>query len=160
MARESERINADPLAPARTRAEWEAQGWAFESEPLTTAPRLETTISIRFDAESAALLRRAARLRGLTKSQFVRQATLQEARKTIEETPQPASMWVSVSETDGVETRGRAALGQPSPTVTTTAISIDLAGADLGGRFVTSRASTTPSALAPPAEKSGSSTLK
>lgn len=79
--------NGNPLAPARTNADWEAQGWATESEPVTAAPRLETTVSIRFDPESAALLRRAALLKGLTKSQFVRQTTLEEARKTIEENP-------------------------------------------------------------------------
>ena len=83
MAKKIIKINADPLAPADTQADWEAQGWASESEPLTVAPRLETTISIRFDPDSALLLRRAARLKGLTKSQFVRLATQLEAQKTI-----------------------------------------------------------------------------
>jgi hypothetical protein len=94
MAKKSPEGKADPLTPAQSDAEWEAQGWASESEQLIAAPRLETTISIRFDPDSALLLRRAARMQGLTKSQFVRQATLKEARKVIDETPLPASMWV------------------------------------------------------------------
>jgi len=94
MAKKSPNVNADPLTPAHSDADWEAQGWASESERLIAAPRLETTISIRFDPDSASLLRRAARMKGLTKSQFVRQATLQEARKTIDETPLPATMWI------------------------------------------------------------------
>jgi hypothetical protein len=77
-----DKVNADPLAPARTRAEWEAQGWALQSDAVTAAPRLEATISIRFDPDGAALLRKAARLKGMTKSEFVRQAAVQEARNT------------------------------------------------------------------------------
>ena len=94
MTKKSASLNADQLAPARTRADWDAQGWAAESEPVTTTPRLETTISIRFDPDSALLLRRAARMKGVTKSEFVRQATVQEARKAIDENPLPASMWI------------------------------------------------------------------
>jgi hypothetical protein len=94
MAKKSPKVNADPLTAAQSDADWEAQGWASESERLIAAPRLETTISIQFDPDSALLLRRAARMKGLTKSQFVRQATLQEARKTIDETPLPATMWI------------------------------------------------------------------
>jgi hypothetical protein len=56
---------------------------------------LEATISIRFDPDGARLLRRAARLRGVTKSEFVRQATLQAAQKTVDEQPLPITMWVS-----------------------------------------------------------------
>src|SRR5688500_16079988 len=94
MAKKSPMVNADPLTPAQSVADWEAQGWASESERLIAAPRLETTISIRFDPDSALLLRRAARMKGLTQSQFVRQATLQEVRKTIDETQLPATMWI------------------------------------------------------------------
>ena len=94
MAKKSPKVNADPLTPAQSDADWEAQGWASESERLIAAPRLETTISIRFDPDSALLLRRAARMKGFTKSQFVRQATLQEARRTIDETPLPVTMWI------------------------------------------------------------------
>lgn len=75
--------DADPLSPARSEAEWEAQGWSAESVPFSAAPKLETTVSIRFDPESALVLRRAARLSGRTKSEFVRQATLREAHGVI-----------------------------------------------------------------------------
>jgi len=64
-------------------------------------------MSIRFDPDSALLLRRAARLKGLTKSQFVRDATLQEARKTINETPLSASMWVRDEPTTSLVIQGR-----------------------------------------------------
>jgi hypothetical protein len=87
--------NPDPLAPAETLADWEAQGWSSEPEDISAAPRLETTISIRFDPDGARLLRRAARLKGVTKSEFVRQATLQAAQKTVDERPLPITMWVS-----------------------------------------------------------------
>lgn len=87
MAKRAEKMNPDPLAPARSQAEWEAQGWASDSEPLTAAPRLEATISIRFDPDGANLLRRAARMSGLTRSEFVRRSTLAAAKKKIDETP-------------------------------------------------------------------------
>ncbi|MGH2618130.1 MAG: DUF6290 family protein [Thermomicrobiales bacterium] len=87
MAKKRTRVNANPLAPAQTQADWDAQGWATKSEPVTAASRLATTISIRFDSDSALLLRRAARLKGVTKSEFVRQATLEAAQETIDETP-------------------------------------------------------------------------
>ena len=89
------KINRDPLTPAETMADWEAQGWSSEPEAISAAPRLEATVSIRFDPDGARLLRRAARLRGVTKSEFVRQATLQDAHKTVDEHPLPATMWVS-----------------------------------------------------------------
>jgi hypothetical protein len=124
MAKGAGKVNADPLMPARTRADWEAQGWATESEPLSAAPRLETTISIRFDPESAELLRRAARLKGQTKSQFVRHATVQAARKTIDETPLPAEMWIANPQKPLAMTQGSELLIQPKsiPTTTTRAV--------------------------------------
>jgi hypothetical protein len=91
MAKKMPAVNANPLAPARSQAEWDAQGWAPESEPLEAASRLEATISIRFDPESAVLLRRAARLKGLTKSEFIRRATMQAALQAIEDDPLAAS---------------------------------------------------------------------
>lgn len=119
-----DQANVDPLAPARSREEWEAQGWALHSTELTVAPRLEATLSIRFDPEGAALLRKAARMKGMTKSEFVRQATLQEARKTIEESPLPASMWVSGDQRNLAETRSQDATdltpGEPSTQAVTT----------------------------------------
>lgn len=109
MGKKAGKGNPDPLAPARSRADWDAQGWASESEPVTVAPRLEATLSIRFDPDGALLLRRAARIKGMTKSEFVRQATLQEARKTIAENPLPVSMWISGSQTKLAETRSHSA---------------------------------------------------
>lgn len=136
MARKSDNVNADPLSPARTRADWEAQGWASESEPLAAAPRLETSVSIRFDPESAILLRRAARLKGLTKSQFVRHATLQEARQTIEENPLPASMWIAKPNGDLALTQGGENVVEAKmKTTTSTRGVIDLAVSS-GGRRV------------------------
>ena len=88
MANMEDGVNNDPLAPARTREEWEAQGWAPHSEPLMVASRLETTLSIRFEPDEALLLRKAARWKGLTRTQFVRQATLEEAQRAIEELQQ------------------------------------------------------------------------
>ena len=105
MAKSPLKVNADPLSPAQSDADWKAQGWVSEPERLIAAPRLDTTISIRFDPESALLLRRAARMKGLTKSQFVRQATLEEARKTIDETQLPATMWI-VGREEVVSTSG------------------------------------------------------
>lgn len=136
MARKSDNVNADPLAPARTRADWEAQGWATEAEPLTAAPRLETTVSIRFDPASATLLRRAARLKGLTRSQFVRQATLREAQQTIAETPLPAAMWITTSNHDLALTQGaELVIEAQAMATTTTRVVIDLAKSS-GGRHV------------------------
>jgi hypothetical protein len=105
MAKNPVKVNADPLSPAQSGADWEAHGWVSELERFIAAPRLETTISIRFDPDSALLLRRAARMKGLTKSQFIRQATVQEARKTIDETPLPATMWI-VGREDAASTSG------------------------------------------------------
>jgi hypothetical protein len=120
MAKKMGGVNADPLVPARTREDWEAQGWQLQSTELTVAPRLEATLSIRFDPESALLLRKAARLKGMTKSEFVRQATLQQARKTIDETPLPASMWVSGDQSNLAETRSQSATERTLPASTTT----------------------------------------
>ncbi|MCA9877870.1 MAG: DUF1778 domain-containing protein [Thermomicrobiales bacterium] len=78
--------NADPLTPAESLADWEAQGWATEPEPIVAASRLEATISIRFDPESARVLRQAARLRGVPRDEFIRQAALEIARATLEGT--------------------------------------------------------------------------
>lgn len=138
MAKKADNANADSLAPARTRADWEAQGWASESMPLTAAPRLETTVSIRFDPESATLLRRAARLKGLTKSQFVRQATLREARKTIEENPLPASMWISNTNSELAVTQGRDEVIEAKSMPTTTTRGVIGLVLTQGGRLIIS----------------------
>ena len=86
------KANENPSAPAQTRADWEAQGWALESEPLTAARRLETTFSVRFAPDSSLLLRRAARLKGISRSEVLRQAGLQEAQKVIDETLQSVDL--------------------------------------------------------------------
>lgn len=118
MAKRGEKVNLNPLTPARSRAEWEAQGWASEPEPLTAAPRLEAAISIRFDPDGAALLRRAARLSGLTRSEFVRRSTLEAAKKKIDDTPlaislrvrpQPATATLTVSRNHVVAQNARPA---------------------------------------------------
>lgn len=83
-------INPSPFAPARSQAEWDAQGWTTESEPLTAVARLETTVSIRFDPDSARLLRTAVRLTGMTQSAFIRRATISAAEHTIAGTQVPA----------------------------------------------------------------------
>lgn len=80
MAKKSDEPNPDPLAPARTRADWHVQGWASEAEPVTASSRLQASISVRFDSESAALLHQATQLKGRSRSQFVRQAALEAVR--------------------------------------------------------------------------------
>ena len=84
MGKKHLKSNDAPLQPARSADDWRAQGWATHSEPLSAAPKLEATISIRFDPESALLLRRAARLTGKTKSEFVRRVTLAAAKQTVD----------------------------------------------------------------------------
>ena len=120
MAKNDNKINPDPFAPARSREEWEAQGWASESEPVAVAPRLEATISIRFDPEGALQLRRAARLKGMTKSEFVRQATLQAAQKVIADSPLPATMWLAPKQGDPAVTIGQETIELHATSITTT----------------------------------------
>src|SRR3954465_15307316 len=86
--------SSNPLSPAQSREDWEAQGWSSESVPISAANRLEATVSVRFDPDSAQLLRRAARLSGVTQSQFVRWATVEKARRTVEENQPPVTMWI------------------------------------------------------------------
>lgn len=71
------------FTPTASEADWKTQGWAAESEPLLAAPRLGASISIRLDPDDTALVRRAARLSGVTKSEFVRRATLDEAAAVV-----------------------------------------------------------------------------
>ena len=47
------------------------------------APRPVTVISVRFDPESAVLLRRAARIENMNQAEFVRHATLEAAERCI-----------------------------------------------------------------------------
>ena len=71
--------------PIKDDADWQAQGWSTDSVPMTAAPRLAATISIRLDPEDAALVQRAAHATGVTKSEFVRAATISAARRDIEQ---------------------------------------------------------------------------
>jgi hypothetical protein len=125
MARKQRSGNADYLVRSESEADWEAQGWASEATPIEAAPRLEATVSIRFDPAGAALLRSAARLKGITKSEFIRRATLQEAQRTIDETSVPITMWLKGHTETGVETHGvdlpgiHTVIRQPASTTTT-----------------------------------------
>jgi hypothetical protein len=126
MAKKLAKTARDPLQPAQTREDWEAQGWASESVPVEATSKLEATISVRFDPESAALLRRAARLTGLTKSQFVRRATVQEAERIVDSIQLPISMWIPERRNDGVITRSSNAGERQDRTVTTTQMAVEL----------------------------------
>ena len=79
----------NPLLPSKSETQWTAQGWATEPRELTAAPRLEATISIRLDPDAAEMVGRAARLKGWTKSEFVRTASVAEAKKICEAQPVP-----------------------------------------------------------------------
>lgn len=65
--------------PIHSDAEWEEQGWATEPEPLTAAPRLGARISIQLDPDGYELVRRAAKLSGVNRVEFVRRAALAAA---------------------------------------------------------------------------------
>lgn len=79
--------HTDPLTPSESQADWETQGWAFEPVEVGMAPKLATTLSIRFDPNDARVLRQAARMKGMTKSEFVRWSTITAAKHCIETTP-------------------------------------------------------------------------
>jgi hypothetical protein len=127
VAKSGNKVNPDPFAPARSREEWEAQGWASESGPVGVAPRLEATISIRFDPDGALQLRRAARLKGMTKSEFVRQATLQAAQKAIADNPLPATMWLAPQQGEPAVTVGQEAVELHAASITKTQRVVDFA---------------------------------
>lgn len=82
MAKET-MATADQIGPIHSDAEWDAQGWAAAPVPVTAAPRLATTLSVRFESDSAHELRRAARLSELSMSEFVRRAAMSAAQSTI-----------------------------------------------------------------------------
>lgn len=73
---------ANPLVPTKNETQNQAQGWTDAPKP-TAADKLESVISVRFDAEATALIRRAANLQGGSRSDFVRAASLSEARRVI-----------------------------------------------------------------------------
>lgn len=77
----------DPLRPSESLADWDAQGWSAESVSFEVAPKLATTLSIRFDPKDANRLRQAARLKGMTQSEFVRWSTIRAATHCLDTTP-------------------------------------------------------------------------
>lgn len=87
----NDRASRVAFRPSESPEDWDNQGWSDRSERLTAAPKLETTVSVRFGPDDALLLRRAARLCGQTKSEFVRRATVHAAQKKIAESPVPVS---------------------------------------------------------------------
>jgi hypothetical protein len=88
VARPSAKTLAEPFTPIESDADWHEQGWAAEPEPLTVASELGMRISIDLNAEDAALVRRAARLLGLTRAGFVRQAAISAAAEALHQSEQ------------------------------------------------------------------------
>ena len=77
--------NDNALEPTHSAAQWKAQGWSDTPEELSAATKLEAMISVRFDADAAASIRKAARLQGMSRSEFVRRAALSEANRIARE---------------------------------------------------------------------------
>lgn len=73
----------DILRPSESEEDWFATGWATEAAEATAAKKLAVTFSVRFEPDDAALLRRAARLSRQTRSEFVRNSTIEAARRTV-----------------------------------------------------------------------------
>ena len=80
------------FAPIESDAQWFAAGWSDTPVELTAAPKLGATISIRLDPEMARLARRAARCKGWTLSEFVRRATVEEAKRAVEGVIEPVRL--------------------------------------------------------------------
>jgi uncharacterized protein (DUF1778 family) len=85
MDNSANRDDNNPLVPTHSAAQWEAQGWSDTPEELSAATKLASMISVRFDADAAASIRRAARLQGISRSEFVRRAALAEANRITRE---------------------------------------------------------------------------
>jgi uncharacterized protein (DUF1778 family) len=81
MGKSSTKNDDNPLVPTDSAAQWDAQGWSDTPDELSAATKLEAMISVRFDAEAAASIRRAARLQGVSRSEFVRRAALAESNR-------------------------------------------------------------------------------
>lgn len=71
--------------PSQNEEQWNSEGWSNEPTPAVSAPKLGVTISIRLDPESARIVRRAARLKAKTLSEFVRGATVREATSVVDQ---------------------------------------------------------------------------
>jgi hypothetical protein len=115
MSRATAYPGANPDEPTYDESDWRSQRWAEESEPLTAARKLEATVSVRFGPDDALLLRRAARMSGMTKSEFVRRSTIQAARQTIDArrpaivfVPMPAQSPSVVTRSSGTGVRSAA----------------------------------------------------
>ena len=88
MARRAIKSVSDPFTPIMNEKEWGEKGWARESEPLTASPQLGAMISIKLDPDSALFVRRAARLLGVTWSEFVRRAAIEAATEAVRQSEQ------------------------------------------------------------------------
>ena len=86
MANRMPRRGTDRFEPITNDAEWQAKGWSTEPEPMTAARQLEASVAIRLGPDDAELVRRAARLSGLTRSEFVRRAAVRAAADVVERT--------------------------------------------------------------------------
>lgn len=65
--------------------EWAEGGWASEPEPMTAASRLGAIISVKLDPDTARLVRRVARFKGMTQADFVRDAARSAAQAAIDD---------------------------------------------------------------------------
>jgi hypothetical protein len=88
MARRVIKSIPDPFTPITSAEEWDEKGWARESEPLTASSQLGTMISIKLDPANALLVRQAARLLGMTWSEFVRRAAVEAANEAVRQSKQ------------------------------------------------------------------------
>lgn len=70
----------------------------WEAVPSPGPVRLAAMISVRFDPDAAELVRRAARIEELTQSEFVRQAALAAAERTIQRVDVPLVEWARAHE--------------------------------------------------------------
>jgi hypothetical protein len=77
--------------PIESDADWHAQGWRDESEPITAAAELSALVTIRLDPASARLVAKAAQRAGVTRSEFVRRAALAAATDLIDQAPDDTS---------------------------------------------------------------------
>lgn len=84
MADPNAKKEASRFTPISSDAEWRAQGWAVEPEPLAADPRLSVTVTIHLEPDEVDLLRNAARRSGKTRAAFVRDAVIAAAVDSAE----------------------------------------------------------------------------
>lgn len=106
---EVHQAEAEQYRPSTNREEWLAEGWATTATPTTASRRLDTILSIRFDPDDSQLLRKASRLSGHTRSEFVRRAVINAAQAQIAQV-KPARVVVNsiTSEHSEIRTRSTA----------------------------------------------------